>query len=117
MIMQFFKFMGYCAGLLRLLRNERLAASISPLADYYKQQGVLLALYYNESEVYSDVQTIDSEMLNFEKTQSKNVTEKTVNGTTYITYVPSLDGLASIDPKYSAPWETGLVEHLRTNHT
>ena len=64
--------------------NDRLTAIIRPLSGFYKQQGVLLALYNDAGIIYSDVPEIDGGLLNLEKTQSKNVTERTVESVRYI---------------------------------
>jgi len=64
--------------------NERLTAIISTLADFHRRQGVLLALYGDNSNIYSNIPNIDSELLNLEKTQSKNIMEETADGIRYV---------------------------------
>jgi len=58
--------------------KERLAAVIRPLAEYYEPQGVLLALYNENDEVYADMPGIEAELLNLQNTQSKNVMEQPI---------------------------------------
>ena len=62
----------------------RLAALISPLAEFYKPQGVLLALFNDGSIVYDDIQNTDNELLAFENTGQKRIMEGTINGKRHI---------------------------------
>ena len=65
--------------------TERLFAIISPLAEYYEQQGVLLALYIdNDHSVLSNIPNINNELLNLDEAQSKNIIEETIEGKRYV---------------------------------
>jgi len=61
------------------MNKERLAAIVKPLSDYYKMQNVLLALYCNGEEVYSDIPNAEfAELLEFEalpKNKNKKYTD------------------------------------------
>ena len=64
--------------------NERLTAIISPLADFYRPQGVLLALFHDGSPVYNDISNIDSGLLALDDTGQKNIMEETISGKRHI---------------------------------
>jgi len=64
--------------------TERLIAIISPLAEFYEQQGVLLALFENEETVFANIPDIDAKLLNLENTQTKNIMEETIEGKRYV---------------------------------
>ena len=78
--------------------SERLVAIIDPLANFYSPQGVLLTLYYDGLNVYGDipnirhivfddvanVRQIESELLNLDNTQSKNIVEVTIDGKRHV---------------------------------
>jgi len=65
--------------------TERLFAIISPLAEYYEQQGVLLALYIdNDHSVLSNIPNINNELLKLDEAQSKNIIEETIEGKRYV---------------------------------
>jgi len=63
---------------------ERLSAVISPIADFYRAQGVLLALFEGGNVVFSDIPDIDDELLLFTSTGSKNIKEETIEGNRFI---------------------------------
>ena len=63
--------------------QERLIAVMSPLADYYESQGVLLALYDGGTEVYTDISDISdkrSELLDIQNTRDIRIMEETIKG-------------------------------------
>ena len=65
--------------------QERLAAVMRPLAEFYRQQGVLLALFGEVEEMYSDIPiAIDKGILALPNTQSKNTMEATVGGSRHV---------------------------------
>lgn len=66
------------------LSTERLTAVSEPLADYYKPQGVLLALYNGESAVCSDLPDFDKRLLNLESALKKNTMDNLADGKRYI---------------------------------
>lgn len=69
--------------------EDRLIAILQPLTDYYKPQGVLLALFDGETEVYSDIEDIDQQLLLLESIQNKNIMDGLSGGKRYI-FVASL---------------------------
>jgi len=64
--------------------NERLIAIISPLAVFYEQQGILLALYKDETVIFTSIQDMDLQLLNLENAQSKSIMEGTVGGKRHV---------------------------------
>ena len=68
--------------------KERLLAIITPLADYYAPQGVLLALYEHENIVYSNISDIDESLLKLKNPQSKNTMDM-ISGNKRHMYVAS----------------------------
>ncbi|MCL2060259.1 MAG: HAMP domain-containing histidine kinase [Oscillospiraceae bacterium] len=64
--------------------QERLIAVMRPLADYYKSQGVLLALFDGDTEVYADIPYINSELLDIHNTRDMKIAEETINGSRHI---------------------------------
>jgi signal transduction histidine kinase len=58
--------------------DERLIAVMRPLADYYRRQGVRLALFDGGREVYADIPNVDKGLMDFEIAQSKKTMEETV---------------------------------------
>lgn len=64
--------------------KDRLTAILQPLTDYYKPQGVLLALFDGETEVYSDIEEFDERLLCLEDTQSKNTMDGLSDGKRYV---------------------------------
>jgi len=63
---------------------ERLIAVFSPLAEFYEQQGVLLALYDGENRVFANIPDIDDNLLNLENTLNKNIMEESVEGKRHV---------------------------------
>lgn len=72
--------------------KERLAAILRPLTDYYKPQGVLLALFDGETEVYSDIEDINQQLLHLESTQNKNIMDGLSGGKRYVFVASQLPG-------------------------
>ena len=64
--------------------KERLTAVIKPLAEYYAPQGVLLALYENETAVFSNMAEIDAALLTFDGTEAKNTMDMLSDGKRYM---------------------------------
>jgi signal transduction histidine kinase len=67
--------------------HDRLTAIVRPLSDYYKTQNVLLALYNENTMIYSDVSDIDAGLLEFHNTQNKqnkNYTDMFINAKRYL---------------------------------
>lgn len=56
--------------------KNRLEEIIKSLAEYYKSQGVQLALLLNDEIVYSNISYIDGEVLRFSDLQGKNVKDE-----------------------------------------
>ena len=52
--------------------KERLAAVMKPVADYYRRQGGLFALYSGEEEVFSDIPDMDIKLIELGNAQDKN---------------------------------------------
>lgn len=55
--------------------KDRLIAILQPLTDYYQPQGVLLALFDGEAEVYATIPELDKELLHLESVQDKNAVD------------------------------------------
>jgi len=64
--------------------TERLYAIMSPLAVFYEQQGVLLALFENDKIVFANIPDVGAELLNLENNQTKNIMEETVEGKRHV---------------------------------
>jgi signal transduction histidine kinase len=64
--------------------KERLRAVIEPLAEYYLEQGVRLALFNGGAEIYADMQGVDEEMLDLKDAESKKVADRTVGDVRYL---------------------------------
>ena len=64
--------------------NERLIAVMRPLSDFYGRQGVLLALFSGDFEVFSGIPDIDKRLLALPDTQSKNTMEATIDDKRHI---------------------------------
>ena len=62
----------------------RLLAIMRPLADFYRQQGVFLALYNDGREIYSEIPDVDSSILDLPDEQNKNLMEAPINGDRYL---------------------------------
>ena len=93
--------------------NERLTAAISPLADFYRQQGVFLAVYGNNENIYADMPDIDSRLLKLENNRSKNVTEETINGMRYVLVASQIDGYPHLIFVYAR--EISQIDDFRVN--
>ncbi len=52
--------------------QERLTALLQPLAQYYKPQGVVLALYQEETQIYGNMQVPDGALLQIADADYKN---------------------------------------------
>lgn len=52
--------------------QERLTALLQPLAQYYKPQGVVLALYQEETQIYGNMQVPDGALLQIADADHKN---------------------------------------------
>ncbi|MCL2627929.1 MAG: HAMP domain-containing histidine kinase [Oscillospiraceae bacterium] len=65
---------------------DRLTAIIEPIANFYKEQGVLLALFDNANTVFTDIPVTEDveNLLKFESLSSKNIMEKTIEGKRHI---------------------------------
>lgn len=64
--------------------KERLTAILKPLADYYRPQGVSLALFDEETEIYSALPAFDPLLLRLESTEHKHVADRRLNEKRYI---------------------------------
>ncbi len=64
--------------------QERLTALLEPFAEYYRPQGVILALYEGEQAVYADLQVPDTKLLQFESTEHKNTMDGMAGGRRYV---------------------------------
>jgi len=58
--------------------KERLTAILRPLADYYKQQGGLFALFADDGEVFSDIPELDKRLLETKNLYDKNTQNKKI---------------------------------------
>ena len=63
---------------------DRLDAIISPLAEFYEQQGVLLALYDGDERVFSNMPGLIAELLSLDNYQTKNIMEVTVDNQRHV---------------------------------
>jgi len=93
--------------------NERLTAIISPLADFYMQQGVLLALYGDDGNIYSNIPSIGGDLLDLEKTQSKNIMEETVGSTRYVLVASKISDYPNLTFVYAR--DISQIDDFRTN--
>lgn len=64
--------------------HERLIPILQPLADYYQQQDVLLALFDGETEVFSNIAELDQRLLDLDSVQNKNIMDGISGGKRYI---------------------------------
>ena len=64
--------------------TSRLLAIVEPLADFYKPQEVLLALFKDNRIVYSSISNIDPGLLVLENTGQKSIMEDTIDGRRFI---------------------------------
>jgi len=64
--------------------EERLIAVMRPLADFYVRQGVLLALFDGNDEIYADIPNVDTGLLIIKNPQDKNIMEVTIDGMRYV---------------------------------
>lgn len=62
----------------------RLNAIVSPLADYYKNQGVALALYLDGVQIYSDAPAVRKEVLTTDSAGRKNIADQRIGGKRYL---------------------------------
>jgi len=63
--------------------HERLAAILFPLAEFYEQQGVLIALH-SHGNIFSNIPGFDTGLLLFENFHDNNVKEDTLDGRRYV---------------------------------
>jgi len=64
--------------------NERLTAIIQPLIEYYKDQGVFLALYSESELIYQNTPNINPELLILESETTKNILNESHDQTQYM---------------------------------
>lgn len=64
--------------------KERLDAILSPLADYYAPQGVLLALYNEDSLICSNIPAVDDGLLQLPDADHKRTLEAMLDGKRYL---------------------------------
>ena len=93
--------------------DERLAAIMSPLAEFYKQQGVLLALLNNGENVFTDIEHIDNELLNLKNEQSKNIMEETIDGKRHVFVASQIQDYPHLTFMYAR--DISQVDDFRTN--
>jgi len=95
-------------------RNElRLAALISPLAEFYKPQGVLLALLYDGSVIYDDISNIDMGMLALDSAMQKSIMEDTIDGKRFIIVASQLPDYPHLTFIYAR--DISQIDVFRTN--
>jgi len=73
--------------------DERLTAIIRPLAEFYEQQSVLLALYYGDDKIYSNMPDDVPGISELASVNSKNIMEETINSKRHVI-------VASLIPDY-----------------
>jgi len=64
--------------------RERLIAVIEPLAEYYINQGVFLAIYCKDALIYSNAPEIDQELISIGENDVKNVATRRIGDYKYL---------------------------------
>ena len=88
--------------------DVRLNAIVKPLADFYKDQGVTIALYRDNSLVYSNTPNISSDLLN-SSDNKKNILNQKIDNKRYLfvaSLIPSYNNLTLVYVKDISPIDT-----------
>lgn len=68
--------------------KERLTAIIKPLADYYELQGIYLALFLEDKEVFSNIEFVEENLLTLASIENTNMMQQKQGDARYL-YVAS----------------------------
>ncbi|MEK4666140.1 sensor histidine kinase [Niallia sp. FSL R7-0271] len=64
--------------------KEQLTSLIKPLANYYENQNVYLALYNENTKVYSNTPILDSKLLGIQEKETRKIQTKKLGGKRYL---------------------------------
>jgi len=93
--------------------NERLTAIIRPLAEFYEQQGVLLALYNSNEKLYTNMPEVASDVLELTSENSKTIMEETIVGRRHVIVASSIPNYRHLTFIYAR--DISQTDDFRTN--
>ena len=93
--------------------RNRLLAIIRPLADFYRQQGVLLALYNEGKAEFSEIPVANSRLLDLPDEERKNIMEAPINGDRHVLIASKVPGYPHLTFVYAR--DISQIDDFREN--